>query len=169
MKIVPSHLTALLDRVDAARLFPAKWIVVGGETFDGRLLTRIDALAPPCRVLNHYGPTETTIGSLVFRADGDAISGLTTVPIGFPITNSAAYVLDAEGQVMPCGVVAELYIGGAGVSRGYLNAPDQTAARFVPDPYSRVAGARLYRTGDRVRRRLDGSIEFLGRVDGQVK
>jgi aryl carrier-like protein len=99
----------------------------------------------------------------------DAAWPSATVPIGRPLENAQAYVVDAMGQPTPLGVAGELWIGGAGVARGYMNRPEETAERFAADPFSSVPGARIYRTGDRARFLPDGSIEFLGRVDQQVK
>jgi acyl-coenzyme A synthetase/AMP-(fatty) acid ligase len=131
----------------------------GGEALSGELAAR---LMGKCESLwNLYGPTETTIWSSVHRVEN--ASG--TIPIGRPIANTQLHILDGHGQVTPIGVPGELSIGGDGVARGYLNAPDLTAERFVADP---VRG-RLYRTGDLVRRRADGQVEFLGRIDNQVK
>ena len=117
-------------------------------------------------IVNTYGPTEATIVStftdLTDGADGEA-------PIGRPIANATCYVLDAERRLVPTGVPGELWIGGPGVARGYLGRPDLTAERFRSDPFSNVEGARLYGTGDRVRHREDGQLEFLGRIDQQVK
>ena len=92
-----------------------------------------------------------------------------TIPIGRPIANTQIYILDSHMQPVPIGVPGELYIGGDGLARGYLNRPELTAEKFVPNPFSNDPGARLYRTGDRARYRPDGNIEFLGRVDNQVK
>jgi hypothetical protein len=123
----------------------------------------------PERLVHVYGPTETTTYATWHRV-GAVEDGATTIPIGRPIANTEAYVLDGRLQPVPVGVPGELYIGGAGVARGYLNRPELTAEKFVPDPFSGdEPGARLYKTGDRVRRRADGDIEFLGRLDGQVK
>src|SRR5438034_7664088 len=113
-----------------------------------------------------YGPTETTIWSSVHQAKAGEAA---VVPIGRPIGNTTMYVLDRNMEPVPVGVRGELYIGGAGVARGYLGAPQLTAERFVPDPFSTVPDARLYRTGDMVRQRRDGNIEFLGRNDFQLK
>ena len=111
-----------------------------------------------------YGPTETTIWSLAARVQSGE-----PVTIGKPISNTAIYVVDPQGQPTPVGVPGELWIGGAGVARGYLHRPDLTAARFVTNPNQDSSHARLYKTGDRVVRRSDGNIDFLGRLDTQVK
>ena len=120
------------------------------------------------RLINGYGPTENTTFTCCHLMDGQTrLNG--SVPIGRPITNTQVYVLDAEMQVAPLGVVGELYIGGAGLARGYFSRPELTAERFVPHPHSTEAGERLYRTGDMVRWHESGELEFIGRVDGQVK
>jgi acyl carrier protein len=112
-----------------------------------------------------YGPTETTIYSLIKK-----VSGIQErVPIGRPIANTQAYVLDQEMSLVPVGGVGELYLGGTGIARGYLNRPELTAERFVPNPFGPSQGERLYRTGDLARFKPDGDVEFLGRVDHQVK
>ena len=137
-------------------------VLCGGEALAPDLAAE---LLPRGRALwNLYGPTETTVWSAVHRVESaDAI------PLGHPVANTRLYVLDPAGQPCPPGVPGELFIGGDGVVRGYLRRPGLTAERFVPDPFSGEAGGRLYRTGDRVRRRLDGALDFLGRVDFQVK
>jgi amino acid adenylation domain-containing protein len=138
-------------------------VLVGGEALDKTLARD---LARHGRTLwNLYGPTETTIWSTVTRLN----PGLERVPIGKPIANTQVYLLDANLQMVPWGVAGELYIGGDGLARGYLNRPELTAARFVPDPFSDRPGARLYRTGDLCRWLPDGQLEFLGRLDTQVK
>ncbi|MEC4601245.1 amino acid adenylation domain-containing protein, partial [Burkholderia vietnamiensis] len=170
LKIVPSHLQALLDARVPADVLPRHALVTGGETLTWALVARVAALAPACRVINHYGPTEATVGAIAcdtvsIAADArDAASG---VPLGTPLPNARALVLDAFGACVPPGATGELYLGGPGVARGYLNRPAQTAERFVPDPFT--PGARLYRTGDRVRLRADGRLAFVGRIDDQVK
>lgn len=170
LKIVPSHLQALLDARVPADVLPRHALVTGGETLTWALVARVAALAPACRVINHYGPTEATVGALVCDTasiGADARDPASGVPLGGPLPNARALVLDAFGACVPAGAAGELYLGGPGVARGYLNRPAQTAERFVPDPFA--AGARLYRTGDRVRLRADGRIAFLGRIDDQVK
>ena len=138
-------------------------VLCGGETLPRDLA---DALLARCgAVWNLYGPTETTIWSIVHRVE----RGEGPVPIGRPIANTQVYVLDVAGTPVPIGVRGELYIGGTGVARGYLNRPALTSQRFLPDPFGTEPRARLYRTGDFVRYRSDGALEFLGRADHQVK
>jgi acyl-coenzyme A synthetase/AMP-(fatty) acid ligase len=123
-----------------------------------------------CRILNHYGPTETTVGSCTFDVGTDvAAFDPRSVPIGRPIANTSAYVVDTRLDPVPPGVAGELFLGGAGVARGYIGQPEQTKERFVSDPFASRPGAKMYRTGDRVRMLGDGNIEFLGRADDQVK
>ncbi|MBM2770189.1 non-ribosomal peptide synthetase [Burkholderia anthina] len=170
LKIVPSHLQALLDARAPADVLPRHALVTGGETLTWALVARLAALAPACRVINHYGPTEATVGAIACDTASiavDARDPASGVPLGAPLPNARALVLDAFGACVPAGATGELYLGGPGVARGYLNRPAQTAERFVPDPFT--PGARLYRTGDRVRLRADGRIAFLGRIDDQVK
>jgi amino acid adenylation domain-containing protein len=138
-------------------------ILCGGEAFPPELAERL--LATGASVWNVYGPTETTIWSTAHRVE----SGDGPVPIGRPIANTRTYVLDTNGEPVPIGVPGELYIGGAGVAAGYVNRPELTAERFVRDRFSGGPDARLYRTGDIARYRADGTIEFLGRGDHQVK
>ncbi|HYO59951.1 amino acid adenylation domain-containing protein, partial [Archangium sp.] len=124
--------------------------------------------APQTRLINEYGPTETVVGCCIYEvAAGDAEAG--SVPIGKPIANTQLYVLDRSLQLVPMGVLGELYIGGDGVGRGYLERPELTAERFIPDPFSAEPGARMYKTGDLVRYLSDGNLDFIGRVDTQVK
>jgi acyl-coenzyme A synthetase/AMP-(fatty) acid ligase/acyl carrier protein len=148
---------------------PSKWIVLGGEALSWEFAQRLaDAHGP--RVLNHYGPTETTVGVSTFEVTPESSraarsAGAQTVPIGRPLANTKLHVLDAQRQPTSVGVPGELYISGDGVTRGYLMRDDLTAERFV----ELASGERAYRSGDRVRRLPDGSIEFLGRADDQVK
>ncbi|MCU1267657.1 MAG: hypothetical protein JWM21_3975 [Acidobacteria bacterium] len=170
LKIVPSHFQALINAEPDRAMLPSKFLLFGGEALSHELVERILQLDPACRLLNHYGPTETTVGSLTFDVDAYKPAALSiTVPIGRPVANTRVYVLDENLQPQPLGVAGELYIGGDGVAVGYLNQPAETAARFVADPFAASVGGRLYRTGDRVRYLPDGNIEFLGRVDNQIK
>jgi len=123
------------------------------------------------RLLNAYGPTETTIATTLYDIDcwSEATLAADTVPIGRPLPNRKLYILDHAGNLVPVGVVGELNIGGPLLARGYLNRPELTAERFVADPFSNDLNARMYRTGDLVRYRTDGIIEFVGRADQQVK
>ncbi len=171
LKIVPSHLQALLQSPQAKQVLPRRYLILGGETLTPKLLETIEGLGGNCEVLNHYGPTETTVGSLTLHlAEYDWKSAqAASIPIGRPIANSQVYILDALQQPVPIGVIGELYIAGDGVTAGYLNQPDRTAERFVPNPFSSDPSARMYRTGDLARYLPDGNIEFLGRGDDQVK
>ena len=165
LKITPSHLRALMNAAGPANLLPQRWLVVGGEACPWELVEEVRRVGT-CKILNHYGPTEATVGASVFPVAARYDAPLAaTVPIGFPLANVQLHVLDAVLEAAPVGIPGELYIGGAGVTSGYVNRPDLTAERFIA---SESLG-RLYRTGDRVRRLPDGAVEFLGRTDGQVK
>ncbi|WP_164018517.1 non-ribosomal peptide synthetase [Pyxidicoccus trucidator] len=158
--------TALAERL-LALAWPAacalRTVLAGGDRLHAR-----PAPGLPWRLFNQYGPTETTVTATSCEVlPGGPNEALPA--IGQPIDGATAYVLDAELQPVPPGVAGELYVGGAGVARGYLNRPDLTAGCFIPDPFSSRPGARLYRTGDRVCSRPDGALEFLGRMDSQVK
>ncbi len=170
LKIVPSHLQALLDSPKAKQVLPRKYLVLGGETFTPALAEKIFACRAECEVFNHYGPTETTVGSLTLRlADFDwKNSQAASIPIGRPIANTQIHLLDSLLQPVPTGAVGELYIGGDGVTAGYLNQAEKTAERFVSDPF-RSEPSQMYRTGDLARYLPDGNVEFLGRGDDQVK
>jgi amino acid adenylation domain-containing protein len=174
LKIVPSHLQALVQSDDAAKLLPRKYLIFGGETLTPKLLEKIEALKPGCEVLNHYGPTETTVGSMTLKLkEYDwRKAGLMSIPIGRPIQNTQVYVLDANLEPVPVGVIGELYIAGAGVTAGYLGQGEKTAERFIANPFAAAGsevGKTMYRTGDLARYGADGNIEFLGRGDDQVK
>ena len=169
VKLTPAHL-ALLGPIAAAGE-PAAWaktLIVGGEALAGETLGAWTKRAPEVRIVNEYGPTETVVGCSVYIARaGDVVPG--PVPIGRPISNARLHLLDPRGRPVPEGVPGEIYIGGAGVARGYLGRPDLTAERFVPDPFATEPGARLYRSGDLARLMPSGDLEFLGRNDHQVK
>ncbi|WP_412543787.1 amino acid adenylation domain-containing protein [Longispora sp. K20-0274] len=167
MKLTPGHLDVLTHQLSAAQAHGlTEVMVVAGEAFTSRTLDRWRALDPNTRLVNEYGPTEASVGTCVFPiADGYTAD---VVPIGRPLPNMTMYVLDADLNPVPVGVTGELYVGGTGVARGYANRPDLTAEKFVPDPFG-APGTRLYRTGDLVRQLAGGEIDFLGRVDNQVK
>ena len=171
LKIVPSHLMALLNSGGGKQVLPRKYLVMGGEALSFPLTETINSAGGNCEVLNHYGPTETTVGSLTLRLNEYDCKGspAQTIPIGRPIGNTRIYILDAQGEPVPIGVAGELYIGGEGVTVGYVNQPERTAERFVPERYGPDANAKMYRTGDLVRYLPDRNVEFLGRVDDQVK
>ncbi len=169
VKITPMHLHLLgrsLAGEQASGLTRA--FIVGGENLVADQIAFWQEHATDTLLFNEYGPTETVVGCVVYQVPADW-SGSGSVPIGKVIPNAQVYVLDAEMQPVPVGVPGELYIGGAGVARGYLGRPGLTAEKFVPDPFSDQPGARLYRSGDLVRYLPDGNIEFLGRLDDQVK
>ncbi|PMB28761.1 non-ribosomal peptide synthetase, partial [Fischerella thermalis BR2B] len=142
-------------------------ILCGGETLNRSVANQL--LEHSKQVWNLYGPTETTIWSAVQIVENKTEQTDSIVSIGRPIANTQFYVLDQHQHLVPIGVPGELYIGGAGVARGYLNRPELTAEKFIPNPFHKEAGGRLYKTGDLVRLRSDSSIEFLGRIDNQVK
>jgi amino acid adenylation domain-containing protein/non-ribosomal peptide synthase protein (TIGR01720 family) len=194
LKIVPSHLGALLgSQPTGAQVLPRKYLVLGGEALRYELVERIAEQGAECQVINHYGPTETTVGVLT---EGVSLEGVrrwetATVPIGRPIANTEIYILDARQKPVPVGVAGELYIGGECLAEGYLKQPERTAERFIElriaecgmrneegslsqsairhPPSAITSGVRVYRTGDLARYLPDGRVEFLGRVDNQVK
>ncbi|WP_305729727.1 amino acid adenylation domain-containing protein, partial [Pseudomonas gingeri] len=143
-----------------------RYLIVGGDVLDPAVIARVLANAAPEHLLNGYGPTEATTFSATYeitRADSGSL------PIGRPVGNGRLYVLDAQAQPVPLGVIGELYIGGLGVAKGYLNRDELTREKFVADPFDSDPQARLYRTGDLARWRADGNLEYLGRNDDQVK
>ena len=146
-----------LNRIDT--------LLLGGESLPSDLAEEVKRVSPNCRVSNMYGPTETTIWSATHAVN--EIDQL--IPIGAPIANNSIHILDNYGHPVPAGMTGEIYIGGDGVARGYVNSPATTAERFVPDCFSERPGMRMYRTGDMGRYRRDGKIECLGRNDSQVK
>jgi amino acid adenylation domain-containing protein len=166
LKIVPSHLRAVLGGGVGGEVLPRRRLVLGGEALSWELVRVVKGLAPGCEVFNHYGPTETTVGVLSGAVEGAERGG---VPLGWPLGNVRVYVLDREMEVVPVWVEGEIYIAGAQVTRGYLKLPEQTAEVYLPDPYSEVGGERMYRSGDMGRYLPDGRVEFLGRRDEQVK
>ena len=168
IKITPAHLGVLSQRIrpeQAAAL--CRSFIIGGENLTADRLHFWRKNAPETQLFNEYGPTETVVGCVVF--DASHWQGNGSVPIGRPINGTPVYVLDEELNPVPPGVAGELYIGGPALARGYRNRADITAERFVPDPFSSRPGARMYRSGDKVRFLKDGQLIFLGRLDHQVK
>ena len=169
LKITPNHLRALMAG-GGRGVLPRRVLVMGGEACPWDLVEEVQRTGG-CRVMNHYGPTETTVGCCTFPVGGRDVRSWApaTVPVGRPLANVRCHVLDPNGRELPVGVPGELYVGGRGVARGYLNLPEATADRFVTDRVSATPGGRLYRTGDRVHRLPTGDLEFLGRTDLQIK
>lgn len=166
VKITPAHLEALSHLLPSHAPVPgARAFVIGGEALLGQHLDFWQRNAPAARMINEYGPTETVVGCCVYDVPlGTRFPG--PVPIGRPIDNTQLYVLDAHLQLVPLGSTGELFIGGAGVARGYRNRAELTAERFIPNPFG---PGRLYRTSDLVRYLPDGNLVYLGRMDDQVK
>jgi amino acid adenylation domain-containing protein len=164
LRAVAEYLAGRGEKLDGVRLVPC-----GSDAWYPADYTRFREVLPAgARLLNTYGVTEATIDSTHFESRGeDDVEAL--LPVGRPFANVDCYVLDERLQLVPPGVPGELCIGGRGVARGYLGRAEQTAAKFVPDPFAQHADARLYRTGDRARYRRDGTLELLGRFDNQVK
>ncbi|WP_408646931.1 amino acid adenylation domain-containing protein, partial [Xenorhabdus lircayensis] len=160
VKITPTHFAAVgQELLTAKQTCPEHCFIVGGESLSSSTVARWRELSPESRIVNEYGPTETVVGCITF--DANELNGfIGNVPIGRPIANTQIYILDAQGEPAPLGVIGEIYIGGTGVARGYLNRPELTAERFIPDPFSAVSGARLYKTGDLGRWLPDGNIEY---------
>jgi amino acid adenylation domain-containing protein len=168
LKVTPAHLSLLAQVIPPERIATlARALVIGGEALSGSEISFWQRHARATRLINEYGPTETVVGCSTYEIVGE--HEYASVPIGKPIANTEIYVLDKYQNPVPVGVAGELYIGGAGLARGYLGRPGLTAEKFIADPFSGRAGARLYRTGDLGRYLPDGNIEFIGRVDSQVK
>jgi nonribosomal peptide synthetase DhbF len=166
VKVTPSHLELLTS--EAITAAPRATLVLGGEALVGDQLAGWRRDHPEVAIINEYGPTEATVGCVAYRiGPGEHVSA-GVIPIGQPIWNTGAYVLDAALQPVPDNVPGELYLSGEQLAQGYLNRPALTAERFVADPYG-PPGTRMYRTGDLVRRRRDARLEYLGRSDDQVK
>ncbi|KAF8947120.1 hypothetical protein BGZ46_005652, partial [Entomortierella lignicola] len=163
--------TALLHqytRIIGPALSRLRYLLGAGEQGLVEAFTEVAKHAGRVCVINAYGPTESTVFATAYRVPSTAID-LPRLPIGRPISNTLQYVLDKHHNPVPIGVVGELYLGGPGVANGYLNRPELTAERFVADPFSKVQGARMYKTGDMVHHLPDGNIIYLGRNDNQIK
>jgi amino acid adenylation domain-containing protein/non-ribosomal peptide synthase protein (TIGR01720 family) len=167
LQLVPLQLRFMLEQKGIEHCHSLKRVYCGGEVLSRDLVETFYQRVPSAKLYNLYGPTETTIDATMAEcermADGEAAS------IGKPVANTQVYVLDDAGEPVPVGCWGELYIGGAGLGRGYLRRAALTAERFVPNPFSASGGERLYRTGDQVRWLADGNLEFMGRLDHQVK
>jgi amino acid adenylation domain-containing protein len=166
MCLVPSMLQAFLEEIGVEACKSLRRVTTGGETLTVELQDRFFARMT-AELHNGYGPTEATIAATFWTCKRRSDQKI--VPIGRPIANVQTYVLDKHLDPAPIGVTGELHIGGAGLARGYLNAPELTAEKFIPNPFSDEPGARLYKTGDLARTLPDGNIEFIGRLDNQVK
>ena len=163
---VPSLLRLLVEEPAFDEGFVLRAVMCGGEALTPQIVKRFQSRIG-AKLYNVYGPTETIIDSTYWPCE--ECNGHSAVPIGRPIPNAQAYILDDLLRLLPIGAAGNLYIGGMGLARGYVNRPDLTGETFIPDPFSGEPGARLYRTGDLARYRPDGNIEFLGRSDHQVK
>ena len=176
MLTLPSLYMVLLDMTSPKQLKSLRNVIVAGEACPSDLAARHFEMVPDARLYNEYGPTEATVWCTVYQISSDDIG--VSIPIGKPIANTKIFILDPHGHPCPIGIAGELHVGGEGVARGYLNQPDLTARRFNPDPFladfsgatmTEESGARMYKTGDLARWRPDGEIEFLGRIDNQIK
>ncbi|GID90748.1 non-ribosomal peptide synthetase [Amorphoplanes digitatis] len=167
LQVVPSVLRLLVADPGLAACASLRLLCSAGEALPAELCRQLTGALPGVEVINTYGPTECSIDATAGAYTGAELSA--TVPIGGPLPNTAAYVVDGAGRLVGIGTPGELRIGGIGLARGYRGRPDLTAERFTPNPYADEPGARWYRTGDLVRWRADGALEFLGRTDDQVK
>ncbi|MEP6583183.1 MAG: amino acid adenylation domain-containing protein, partial [Ginsengibacter sp.] len=168
--------------VDCIKIVPSVWLsyansdnivlankvmIFGGEAFSINIIDHLKKLNYKGNVFNHYGPTEATIGKCIHKLDLQ--KSYSTVPIGKPFSNTKLYVMSQSDQLVPLGIAGELYIAGEGLARGYLNLPGLTAEKFIGDPFNPDTAARIYKTGDKVKWNNEGEIEYLGRIDEQVK
>ncbi|MGP6459925.1 non-ribosomal peptide synthase/polyketide synthase [Pseudomonas parakoreensis] len=167
LHFVPSMLDVFLAHADTARCSSLRQVMCSGEALPGSVVRRFKQQLPGSQLHNLYGPTEAAVDVTAWNCAGPLESTPDNTPIGKPIANTRMYILDAQQQPVPHGVVGELYIGGVQVARGYLNRPELNAERFLDDPFQ--SNGRMYRTGDVARYLADGNIEYLGRNDDQVK
>ncbi len=166
--LTASLFNAVIDGAPEA-LSGVRQLLIGGEALSVPHVRRALALLPQTQIINGYGPTESTTFTCCYSIPRQLEENLSSIPIGRPIGNTEVYILDSQLHPVPIGVAGELYIGGDGLARGYLNQPELTAEKFIEHPFSEDSQARLYKTGDRVRYLADGNIEFLERLDSQVK
>ena len=167
LHFVPSMLQLFVEDSDVKQCTSLKRVICSGEALTCDLTRRFFDRLPHCELHNLYGPTEAAVDVSHWKCQSDSVENV--VPIGRPIANTRLYILDRAMQPVPIGVAGELHIGGIQVARGYLNRDELTAEKFIEDPFSADATPRLYKTGDLARYRSDGNIEFLGRIDHQVK
>ncbi|MGN7996318.1 non-ribosomal peptide synthetase, partial [Chitinophaga sp. 22308] len=163
---VPSMLQVFLDSVGDAETLPLTRIICSGEALKPQQVHDVQLRIPGAELYNLYGPTEAAIDVTCWHAPRHVENNI--IPIGQPVSNTQIHILNERGELLPVGVAGELHIGGVQVARGYLNRPELTAERFITDPFN-GSGGRLYRTGDLARWLPDGNIEYLGRIDDQVK
>ena len=166
---VPSMLTLFLADPEITSCTALRRVMCSGEELPLAAAREFTARLPGCDLYNLYGPTESAIDVTAWHCTRQALAEVTSVPIGAPIQNVRIYLLDERGNPCPVGVPGQLHIAGVGLARGYHRRPDLTAEKFVADPFSGAPGGRMYRTGDLARWRPDGTVEFLGRIDHQVK
>ena len=167
LKIVPSHMLSLLHSEKALSILPRKLLMCGGEKCTPSLAQCVRTIAPELRIINHYGPTEATIGSLTYEIPFEFDPNIPSFPIGWPLDNTSVYIAGNDLQLLPKGVQGEIILSGKNIARGYLKRPELSAEKFAGDPFN--PGARIYRTGDHGRMQDAGSVEFLGRTDHQIK
>ncbi|KAF7767744.1 hypothetical protein PCIT_a3832 [Pseudoalteromonas citrea] len=173
LRMTPKHVEGVLLLLNKDVCANQHVFVIGGERFDSALAEKLQTTFPNSQIYNHYGPSESTVGCIIYDVSAHITNLPQELPIGKAMANAQAYVLDERQCILPTGVVGELYIGGSGLAKGYLNSPELTAERFIANPYfnSALSGTseRLYKTGDLVRLLPDGNLEFIGRIDDQVK
>lgn len=173
MKIVPSHLDALLDGADPEQILPKQHLVLGGEACSIELINKIQSAAPSLTIYNHYGPSETTVGVMIHKLDATALHHLQgAIPLSDALSNCYVYVLDEQLNPAPIGCLGDVYIGGAQLCHGYYQRPALTAQQFVPNPFydaDRDFSTRLYRTGDLGWVNNSGQLRLQGRADHQIK
>ena len=173
LRVTPSHLTGMLPLLAGRQSACAHALVIGGEALPVAVVQALRACLPQARFYNHYGPTESIVGCSLLPLTEETQHGwaqsASYCPIGTALGHKQLRVLNSEMQLQPVGTPGQLYVGGDALARGYLSQPALTAQKFSSDPFSEHVGARLYATGDLVRWRADGNLEFLGRIDQQVK
>lgn len=172
LRLTPMHIQALLGLLPKDEMWPQRHVfVIGGELLRWELANELSVAFPKARIYNHYGPTETVVGCCMYEVEegGQGVNGGYGVPIGSPMANTELHVLNEEKLPVPIGVAGELYISGPCVGKGYINQPELTDERFLPDPFADGSEQRMYRTGDRVRWLSSGHLEFVERVDHQLK